>query len=200
MSKRHAPIHLRLLAATALLAAAAAACVGNAPISTSSDAPTATPPVNSAPSPTPGQSSVLVATGPISPVQTASSSQPAATPKSLSGPTSAPLSSASLSEADNGKSIRVTAGASVELVLHNIYWHIAGSSAASILKPIGAPVYSGAGTLKCIPGTGCGTITATFQAVATGTAQISATRTTCGEALQCIGDQKSFAVTLIVVP
>lgn len=105
---------------------------------------------------------------------------------------------ASLSEVDNGRTVAVARGANVELTLHSVYWQIVRSSDVSVIAPVSIPVYSGAGTLKCIPGSGCGTVKATFKAVARGTATISASRTSCGEALQCVGAEGTFKVTLVV--
>jgi hypothetical protein len=94
----------------------------------------------------------------------------------------------------------VSVGATVKLVLHNTYWAVHDSPDPSVLAMAGQPVYSGAGAVKCIPGTGCGTVTATFKAVAPGSARISADRSSCGEALECTGGAGTFEVTVVVAP
>jgi hypothetical protein len=94
----------------------------------------------------------------------------------------------------------VSVGATVKLVLHNIYWTVHDSPDPSVLTMAGRPVYSVAGAVKCVPGTGCGTVTATFKALARGSALISASRTSCGEALQCTGGTGLFEVTVVVAP
>jgi hypothetical protein len=94
----------------------------------------------------------------------------------------------------------VSVGATVRLVLHNIYWTVHDSPDPSVLTMVGRPVYSSAGAVKCVPGAGCGTVTATFKALAPGSALISASRTSCGEALQCTGGAGVFNVTVVVAP
>lgn len=51
----------------------------------------------------------------------------------------------------------------------------------------------------CPPGWGCGTTTARFIAVKTGAAHVRATRTSCGEARACIGNEGSFAIAVQVI-
>jgi hypothetical protein len=173
---------LRLLATVACAALVAAACVAAA-----TNPPTSLPAASStnewlAPPPSPG---VAETAGGVS-----------AAPSMAAGPTA----TLNLAEADNGRTLTVSVGATLTLVLHNTYWTVQGSSNASVLAPLGQPVYSGAGTIKCIPGTGCGTVTATFKAVAQGSSLISASRTGCGEVLPCVDGAASFEVTVVVTP
>jgi len=49
-----------------------------------------------------------------------------------------------------------------------------------------------------VPGAGCGTVTALFDAVGPGRASVSAERTGCGEAMSCTGRQRSYSVTVVV--
>ena len=48
------------------------------------------------------------------------------------------------------------------------------------------------------PGVGAGTMIATFRALKSGTAHVTAARASCGEALRCVGGQNSFTVTVVV--
>jgi hypothetical protein len=48
------------------------------------------------------------------------------------------------------------------------------------------------------PGVGAGTMVATFRALKSGTARVSAGRASCGEALRCVGGQDSYAFTVVV--
>jgi hypothetical protein len=95
------------------------------------------------------------------------------------------------------QTVTVHKGDRVRLVLHSTYWTI-DPAHGSALRTAGAqktePRLAG-----CIPGGGCGTATRTFVARALGRGKISAARTTCGEALRCIGDQGSFELTVRVV-
>jgi hypothetical protein len=104
-----------------------------------------------------------------------------------------------VTEAENGKTVTVTPGSTVTLVLSNTYWQVQGSSDAKVLAPVADPTVSappmgGA----CVPGSGCGTVTVVFHAVAAGHASILASRTTCGEAMMCQGSAGAFEVTIVV--
>lgn len=134
---------------------------------------------------------------------------PAPTPSRTEQPTAAPNSQPTptngtavlpteITEANNGQTIAAPVGTVVTLVLHNTYWIIVGSSNPNVLVLGGPPVYSGAGPIKCIPGTGCGTVTAAFRAMSPGSAVITASRTSCGEALQCTGSAARYMVTVVV--
>lgn len=85
-------------------------------------------------------------------------------------------------------------------MLHNTYWQVQGSSDPAVLAMVSGPVTSGAGPIACIPGTGCGTVTAVFRATSPGSATMTASRTSCGEALQCVGGAGSFEITIVVGP
>jgi hypothetical protein len=173
---------LRLLATVVCAALVAAACVAAA-----TDSPTSLPMASS-----PNASSA--------PSASMSGSAPAGTVTTASSTPAGPTATLDLAEADSGRTLTVSVGATVKLVLHNTYWTVQGSSNPSVLAPLGQPVYSGAGSVKCIPGTGCGTVTATFKAVAQGSSVVSASRTSCGEALQCPGGAGTFEVTVVVIP
>jgi len=197
MSSRRTPFLRQLLLGFGL-ALIGAGCVGGAsaptvPIGPATPAALGSPAAVSLP-PTPS-ASALDAPSSLEPVDS-----PSDEPSAGAAAGAASTAGATLSEADNGKTIQLGVGASVELTLHNVNWRIAGSSDASVLAAVGSPTYSGAGTLKCIPGTGCGTVKATYKAVATGTARISATRLSCGDALQCIDEGGTLEVTVHVVP
>jgi hypothetical protein len=132
-----------------------------------------------------------------------STSVPTAAPSTLvlpaSPPASAPpLAGPQITETDNGHTLRIHAGSELKLILHNTYWQIVGSSSTAVLAPVGAAVYSGAGLISCIPGSGCGTVTQVFRAAGLGQATLTASRTSCGEVLQCTGTAGSFKVTIVV--
>jgi hypothetical protein len=103
------------------------------------------------------------------------------------------------SEASNGTTITMRRGGSLTLTLHSTYWSIAGSSNPSVLRERGTPVTTPAPpSAHCVPGQGCGTVSATFVAVAAGRADVTASRTTCGEALMCAPDQRTFVLHVVV--
>lgn len=102
-----------------------------------------------------------------------------------------------LDEHAMGKTVAVTVGTSVELVLHSSYWNIDNSSNPKVLAEIGQPTYLPA-TSACVPGGGCDPVRATFTAMTQGTAVLSASRMSCGEAMGCAPGQRHFQVTVIV--
>jgi hypothetical protein len=97
----------------------------------------------------------------------------------------------------NGKTIRVSAGDKIKLVLGSSYWNVRGSSAPAVLRQNGPSVLLPV-SHKCMPGVGCQGQRTLFTAVAPGTAVITAHRTTCGEAIRCVGSQGTFRLTVIV--
>ena len=102
-----------------------------------------------------------------------------------------------VTEAQNGATVRAARGQTIVLVLHSTYWKVGGSSDASVVQQSagGPSVQPSPG---CVPGQGCGTVTTTFIAVGDGSAILSASRTICGEALRCAEAQGRFAVTIAV--
>jgi hypothetical protein len=102
-----------------------------------------------------------------------------------------------LDEHANRTVIYVRAGATVELLLHSSYWTILGSSRPAVLAQDG-PTRQLPVTPTCPPGIGCNPLQAMFIAQSPGTAVLSASRTSCGEALRCGPQNGSFRVTVIV--
>lgn len=108
----------------------------------------------------------------------------------------APQVSLVLDEHANRTDTRVHVGARVELLLHSDYWMVHGSSQPAVLRQDGPTV-----TLpgpRCVPGGGCKPVMTLFTALQAGSAVITASRTSCGEAMACVGDQGSFEVTVTV--
>jgi hypothetical protein len=97
----------------------------------------------------------------------------------------------------NGQTIDLRQGQVLQVVLSSTYWQIHGSSNSAVLSllsgPSTQPQPSG-----CVPGQGCGTVTAVYRAVAAGRAQVSASRSVCGEALGCTGANSQFVVHVVV--
>jgi hypothetical protein len=96
---------------------------------------------------------------------------------------------------DKGSTLYVHPGERLRVVLDNTYWTIKGSSDAAV-KLIGSEHVSPRG--GCVAGEGCGTVSASFRAIARGVAVITATRVSCGEALRCTNGNGYFDVTLRV--
>jgi hypothetical protein len=103
-----------------------------------------------------------------------------------------------LDEHANSSTMRVVVGHRVALLLHSTYWTDFASSRTAVLRADG-PVRTLPTAQKCVPGGGCNPVLATFMAETVGTAVLSASRTSCGEALRCGPDQSHYRVTIVVV-
>jgi hypothetical protein len=110
--------------------------------------------------------------------------------------TPTPVQVVTVGEAQNGAALSVHTGEQVVVTLSSTYWAIAGSTNPAVLRSAGGPVIRP--SPGCIPGMGCGTVTAAFTAVGAGSAVLTASRTTCGEALRCTGTAGVFSVTVTV--
>jgi len=113
------------------------------------------------------------------------------------GPNTNPPAVVSVSDADNGRTVPLQRGDTLRVVLASTYWTIQGASDASVLSlqatPVVTPQPNG-----CVPGQGCGTVTATFGAKAAGQAGVVAIRTTCGEAMLCNASNGRWTLTVVV--
>ncbi len=110
----------------------------------------------------------------------------------------------SLSEKNASKTVIVKLGSKVELTLHSMYWQLAVPTKSSSLTSKGAPILKPilpgpTAPAGCrIAGSGCGTQTWVFTASKVGLTHLVASRTTCGEAMQCTGANGRFTVTVKV--
>jgi hypothetical protein len=103
-------------------------------------------------------------------------------------------------DADNGRTITLHTGDRLTVRLASTYWQFSTNTSSTALKLAATPITAATppGTAHCYPGMGCGTVTATFQAVAGGKATIAASRTTCGEAMRCTGNAGAYQLTVMV--
>jgi uncharacterized protein YceK len=102
-----------------------------------------------------------------------------------------------LHDQDNGRTVSVRKGAHLTIELGSTYWTFDSSSNATVLRQAGqAQVRPSA---RCVPGGGCGVVAAGFDALSAGVAVVSATRTSCGEALSCTGLDGTYRVSVVVV-
>jgi hypothetical protein len=103
-----------------------------------------------------------------------------------------------VSEHANGKTVHLCVRQKLVVKLHSTYWRDLASSNKGVLRKSGTTVVRPAPPTACVPGAGCGTTTAHFAAAARGRAHVTADRTLCGEAVQCRGRQRSFALVVLV--
>ena len=102
-------------------------------------------------------------------------------------------------DAANGATVQAGAGDRVELILASSYWDVAGSASPRVLRQNGpAALMPRPSNCPDIPGLGCIPVRVSFTALADGRAVITASRSSCGEALPCMPDQTRFRVTVVV--
>ena len=102
-----------------------------------------------------------------------------------------------VSDLDNGHAVSLRTGERLEMVLASTYWQVEGSSDPSVLRQDAEPTVSP--QIKgCVVGGGCGTVTALYDAVAPGRADVNAKRTSCGEAMSCAGNVGFYRVMVVV--
>jgi hypothetical protein len=113
--------------------------------------------------------------------------------------TSPPPGNIQAGDHQNGDSITLQADQILVVTLASTYWTFAGSSNPQVLASVGAPVVSPAPLNACpVVGSGCGTISQRFRAVGPGTAQVTASRVSCGEALRCVGADGQYQLSVTV--
>jgi hypothetical protein len=120
---------------------------------------------------------------------------------STAGPTAPGPSTAAvvLRDGANGHTVTLTVGQRLEVILGSDYWTVAGSSMPKVLRQDGSTSYlPKPASCGSIPGLGCIPIRTNFTAEASGTAVITASRLSCGEALRCQPGQQHFSLTVIV--
>jgi hypothetical protein len=100
-------------------------------------------------------------------------------------------------DGSNGHTIAMRRGQRLIVALSSTYWQLQRSSNTTVLGLVGSPTINPQ-LAGCIPGGGCGTATATYRASSAGRATVTATRTSCGEALRCVGASGQFALRVIV--
>ena len=64
---------------------------------------------------------------------------------------------------DKGRTVSVGRGARIVVELHNTYWRIRGSSDPSVVRQTGPERHASTPVGKCVPGEGCGTVSASFR-------------------------------------
>ena len=95
-------------------------------------------------------------------------------------------SNVSFTEASCGTTVTAKVGERFTVSLASTYWQLQDLPAASPIEQMGKTSYGADRSCRStIPGSGCGILTASFESIAAGQAVISASRSTCGEALLC---------------
>ena len=101
-----------------------------------------------------------------------------------------------VTDRQDGSSVTLHAGDRLRVVLASTYWMFQPSSESTVLRADGPPVTRAKS--GCLPGEGCGTVSVTYTALRPGTAKVTATRASCGEAMACTGAQGAYVVRVKV--
>lgn len=117
-----------------------------------------------------------------------------------------------VTQAQNGSRVTAGVGETVLLVLYSSYWSPPTLSPSGVLVPSAKPSPSPSGltpsalstsaqcgSVRHVPGSGCGVFEFAYTAAAPGTVTVSSSRSTCGEAMACAEDQRGFSVTVNVI-
>ena len=104
----------------------------------------------------------------------------------------------SVNDTSNGTTVDARVGDTVAVTLHSTYWSLGPPTGGALVQESGPSPSPGGTGCPHIPGTGCGTVTATYRADAQGTSTLTAHRTSCGEALRCSGRQGEWTVQVVV--
>ena len=103
-----------------------------------------------------------------------------------------------VSEQSTGTTQLLRVGQELRVELHSTYWVLAEPTDTRVLQPETPPTTATGVSCPAFPGSGCGTVIATYVARHDGTAVLAAHRTTCGEALRCTGSDGDWNVTVHV--
>ncbi|MCW2856888.1 MAG: hypothetical protein JWR52_2503 [Marmoricola sp.] len=117
----------------------------------------------------------------------------------LSGCSSGAPTSRTVGVSSNGTTVSLERGQRLRVTLSSTYWQF-GAIAGGVLAASGqrtTPSTTQSGS-TCVPGQGCGTATETFTAIRSGRARITASRTSCGEAMACVGSAGSYELIVVV--
>jgi hypothetical protein len=102
-----------------------------------------------------------------------------------------------VTDRDDGHTVTLRLGQRLRVVLSSTYWEFRGSSHPSVLHLVGRPQVNPQPS-GCVAGAGCGTATAIYVAAAAGRSTVTATRTSCGEAMGCTAASGRFSLAVVV--
>jgi hypothetical protein len=100
-------------------------------------------------------------------------------------------------DTDSGHTVDLQPGQRLRVVLASTYWQFGPASDPAVLRSAAAPQPSPLPS-GCVPGGGCGSVTETFVAVAAGRTDVTAHRSSCGEAMGCSLAASRFTLHVVV--
>lgn len=101
-----------------------------------------------------------------------------------------------LDEKANGTTVHVHFGDTIVVTLHSTYWSFLPTDGLA-LQPFAPAQTAPANNCGTPIGSGCGTVTASYNVGHIGTSVLRAHRTSCGEALRCVGKSADWSVTIV---
>jgi hypothetical protein len=123
---------------------------------------------------------------------------PAYTGSPIPTPSPTPALVTSIDENYNHKTVTLAQGTMLVVILNSTYWNFADGMYNHVLQQVGAGETSPCAMGTSVPGSGCGFVSREFLAANPGSTMVVASRTSCGEAMGCTGNQGSFSVTIVV--
>jgi len=101
-----------------------------------------------------------------------------------------------LSESANLHSEMAMVGQTITVTLHNTYWAYLKPSSSALTQQgsVTYALFPG----SCVPGAGCGRVVITYVAKRHGSVVLKASRTSCGEAMRCTGNNGRWSTTVVV--
>jgi hypothetical protein len=144
-----------------------------------------------------GRAAVLMAAAALT-ACTSSAARPAGPSGSSTSPgrSSSPTGQSLVAtDAQNHRTLLAHVGDRLRVQLGSTYWQF-GPPSGVPLRPAGRP--SSASSGSCVPGGGCGFVVQVYDVVQPGTAYVTASRTSCGEARRCLPGERSYRLTVIV--
>jgi hypothetical protein len=204
MKESSMPRRTRTVTAPIVLAAVVILLAGCSSSQSPASAPAVTPSGTTAPP--------LVTTSaspsPTAITSVAASPSLAATPSEAPTPTSASHAPAhahgsnpvvTVGASSDGTTIYLVRGQRLTVKLSSTYWQF-GPVTGTVLTASGqqtTPSRTQSGS-TCVPGQGCGTAAETFTARRSGRTRITASRSSCGEAMACVGRAGHFELVVVV--
>ena len=101
-------------------------------------------------------------------------------------------------EQANGTVVSLRAGGSLVVTLASTSWKHEPPGDTAVLHVVAPPTSATGASCPAFPGSGCGTVTATYTGGHAGTTQLAAHRDSCGEALRCTGTQGDWSIRVRV--
>lgn len=101
---------------------------------------------------------------------------------------------------DNGRTLTIGRGTELVVILDSTSWTFTAAKPPVALHTdrLNIRTTGPSRGRSCPPGQGCGTVTGIYRAQSPGRAQITASRSSCGEARACLPREATYQLTVVV--